>query len=181
MFLRCVTTLAKSRAINPHLACATAREAGVSYRMNIVTTNRSNRLCVGAIVLAVLALGCQERLGQPRSRTPLPRLLVCSTVGNPPALVVTVRDENGRPAARGATLDTRDERGHVNRVTGLDVSTIRIHSGPFGLRYRVRKRGFDAPPDGEVFVRMVGCDIMPESVTVTLRRRADAAELHPGR
>lgn len=144
--------------------------------MNIVTTNHWNRFRVGAFALAVVALACQ-RLDKPRSVTPMPRLLVCSAIGPPPALVVAVREDNGRPAARGTTLETRDERGHVNRVTGLDVSTVRIHSGPFGLRYRVRKRGFDAPPDGEVFVRMVGCGIIPESVSVTLRRRPDAAPL----
>jgi len=107
----------------------------------------------------------------------MPRLLVCSAVGGPPALVVAVRDDSGRPAARGATLQTRDERGHVNRVTGLDLSTIRIHSRPGGLSYRVRKRGYDAPPDGEVFVRWAGCQMITESVTVTLRRRGDAAPL----
>jgi hypothetical protein len=144
--------------------------------MITVTTNPSNRWCACAFALSVGMLGCQ-RLGQPRSVTPMPRLHVCSAVGGPPALVVAVREDNGRPAARGTTLETRDERGHVNRVTGLDVSTVRIHSRPGGLRYRVRKRGFDAPPDGEVFVRWAGCQMVSESVNVMLRRRRDAAPL----
>ena len=142
----------------------------------IPRTDRLSRWSLGAFALSVIALACQW-LDRPRTVTPMPRLGVCSPVGGPPALIVAVRDDNGQPAARGTVLETRDERGHVNRVTGLDASTVRIHSRPGGLRYRVRKRGFDAPPDGEVFVRWAGCQIVPESVTVTVRRRADAAPL----
>lgn len=129
-----------------------------------------------AIAFAFFTLSCQ-RPQPPRSVTPMPRLLICTLIGPPPALVVAVRDDSGRPAARGTTLETRDETGHVNRVTGLDVLTVGIHSRPGRLRYVVRKSGFNSPPPANVFVRWAGCSIVPESVSVTLRRRADAAPL----
>lgn len=144
--------------------------------MNIVTTNRWNRFRPSAFVITVLVVACQ-RPEPPRSLTPLPQLHICSAVGGPPALVVAVRDDSGRPAARGTSLETRDERGHVNRVTGLDVSNVSMHSRPGRLRYRVRKNGFDAPPPAEVFVHWAGCSMVTEYVNVTLRRRADAAPL----